>query len=309
MTVGDELTEGIRINLIGGLGNQLHCLAAAWATAARISSPLMINAKEIPFGSNASRRYELDQFDFSKFGPGAIAITGNRLLKFNSIGLNKYFVRAKSKLRVKSPTLWGTYVDDGTPVNIQISRVTNSSIMTGHFLDFEWANHAANYGFPKELHPLSPSREFLSLREKLDYKRIAIHIRLGDYLNLKSLFPIPDEKYYLNAISRIDPIDPRYTIFTDDPVAVYKLYPNLAKDTETILDPTIDISALETMALLSYHQKIVTANSTFSSWAAWFGSNNGAKVVTPVPHLWGKWQDQLPKDWVRFNLITEAFEN
>jgi hypothetical protein len=309
MTIENRDNLGIKVNLVGGLGNQLHGLAAGWATAAWRNWNLGLVTSEIPFGSNPRRRFELTQFDLSGFRKGPIIREELNLPNLKYYPLNRTLVWLMKQFGAGGNASKNVYFEsDKNPLE-QIEIIPPSSILTGHFLDFEWAQLAAARGFPTHLMPKNSGHNFLRLKSELNFDYPALHLRLGDYLQLKKLFPIASEAYYRIALSRINVGKFPYTIFTDDVASAKRLFSDLIKDADRILGPNEGLTALETMALISYHRRIVTATSTFSSWAAWFGSNGGAEVVTPVPHLWGKWQDQLPKDWIRFNLLTEAFEN
>ena len=54
----------IQIKLAGGMGNQLHQLAAGVAVAGYLNTDLKVDISAVNLGSNASRRYELYKFDW-----------------------------------------------------------------------------------------------------------------------------------------------------------------------------------------------------------------------------------------------------
>lgn len=58
---------------------------------------------------------------------------------------------------------------------------------------------------------------------------------------------------------------------------------------------------LASFKMLSQGKMIVTSNSTFSTWAAWF--SNSKYIFTPIPHMINvPWEDSLPENWIRFDM-------
>lgn len=117
-------------------------------------------------------------------------------------------------------------------------------------------------------------------------KRIAIHVRRGDYLKYSNVHPTLDCEYYFKALKIIKDQDPEASpiIFTDDKIWCQNFLPNLEIfQGEEILD----------LCMMSICDHIVIANSSFSWWAAWLGEKKGRQVIAPQ-----KWFGQDgPKDW------------
>jgi hypothetical protein len=119
---------------------------------------------------------------------------------------------------------------------------------------------------------------------------LAIHVRRGDYLNAgtREFHGIMDERYYRNAIKIIDsnsgimPIK----VFSDDIKAAKSLFAGNQSRFEFINSPP-ESSSLESLLLMSRGSGIITANSSFSWWAAWLGQTPSRQVVVPSPWFRG----------------------
>jgi hypothetical protein len=117
----------------------------------------------------------------------------------------------------------------------------------------------------------------------------SVHVRRGDYRSMKfgvakSSWALPIS-YYREAFKRI-PSDVRIAMFSDDPDwAAYKfadLRPWISRTQTPVLD----------LHLMARCRWLVTANSSFSWWAAWLNSRPDRAIFAPKYHLgWriGQW--------------------
>jgi hypothetical protein len=55
-------SDTFTLNLVGGLGNQLHGMAAGYVIAGRTGLKPIFDGTDIPWGSNASRKIEVNKF-------------------------------------------------------------------------------------------------------------------------------------------------------------------------------------------------------------------------------------------------------
>ena len=126
---------------------------------------------------------------------------------------------------------------------------------------------------------------------------IAIHVRGGDYRKKGTPYLELNGDYYKVALGLLSELDPKLPklVFTDDvPIAKEVL------SGVTNLDFVNDnlLSAAESLKLMSKASGIVTANSTFSYWAAMISSNQSL-VVSPKRWMKNKYHDEdfLPRTW------------
>jgi hypothetical protein len=111
--------------------------------------------------------------------------------------------------------------------------------------------------------------------------KIAIHIRLGDYLKEDS-FGIPDEQYYLKAIAMIaNSEDKVIDLFTNSPELVVDYFPNLPWS-KIVIRYSTNQSSIQVLSQMSRYRYLVIGNSTFSWWAAYL-AGGAEKVIYPSP--------------------------
>ena len=286
----------LRVQVMGGLGNQLHGLAAGVAIAGYFQRELIVDTSRVSFGSNLSRIPELHSL---KLDSCEVQIT----FEAPHLGRRKIWhekVRRRSKGVIKSKISFDepSYKDNFQPPYSQIVTM-NPEVFSigGPFIDFGWANEAQKYGFPQVCSPLSGSIDYEEQLSKITKESLAIHVRLGDYLNHTDIFPIASENFYLNAISQAgaNSFD-EIVVFTDSPRLFPLKYPKIAENKKTRVMNS-HLNTVETLSLMSRYETLVGSNSTFSSWAGWFSSPK--TMFTPVPHLRDGWEDHLPASWIR----------
>ena len=291
----------IEIQVMGGLGNQLHCLAAGIVIANHLRLKFLINTERVKFGSNMSRKSELETIYF----PNSDDYLKTKILTNMNFKYSYEVIRRKSRgiLPISNFMAEPDYFDSGSNVNEQILAIPKTTrSVGGPFIDFEWADRAVDFGFPSELVPRSPSNDYESHLSKIDDLSIALHVRLGDYLDLREIFPIVTDAYYLESLDLLKVgQERRLHVFTDSPELVHDFLPKLFKTRNVeIIDPELRMKPVEVMSSMSKYPYLITSNSTFSSWAGWFSPRK--KVVTPTPHLKHNWIDRLPRHWLRLPL-------
>ncbi len=129
----------------------------------------------------------------------------------------------------------------------------------------------------------------------------SIHVRRGDYLDLKHVYNNLQPDYYFQSISRLYNANEiskiNYLVFSDDKNWCFN---NLKLPNMIIVD--IQDELLE-LFLMSKCCNNIIANSSFSWWGAWLNKSKDKKVVSP-----GYWftdsllknqsLDLYPNDWI-----------
>jgi hypothetical protein len=290
----------------GGLGNQLFQYGAALQLSKSLELPIAIN--EVLLGSSIKlnngvghRLLEINQFENSVmeiYSPGKLKsevlsttltverMLGDRVPKFllkfgvfaneqqDQINVFKTIEKAVSiNSYCSSPAYFSECQDE---LAQQISQIRNPS---------EWYLKSV-----KELEEVSP---------------IALHIRLGDYKNLSSVYGRPDPEYYANAVNLItERIGERpIWLFSDEPELANEIVESRI-NISRIIDHNVSDRAIEHLNLLGKCRGIACANSSFSWWSGFLSSKlvQGSTVVFPrpmfdspnlkEPHNW------LPGDWL-----------
>jgi hypothetical protein len=294
-------TRSLEIQVVGGLGNQFFGFAAGLVLARTLNLKPVVNLERVGFGSNLSRKPDLQNIDFGTL-EGCITFVNSR--KSNSAHLYEIIRRfSRDFLPILVSHSEPGYIDSFEVPSEQIKRISpNTRSIGGPFMDFAWVELAKRFGFPTHLMPKICTKKFLDACNITSYADIGIHIRLGDYLKYPDIFPIAPESYYLGALEYLDyKKDQNIHIFTDSPKLARDKFPRLFQLRGVqIVDPKQELSALETMSVMSRYSNLITSNSTFSSWAGWFSADK--KVVTPIPHHFNHWRDTLPNHWMRINI-------
>lgn len=148
--------------------------------------------------------------------------------------------------------------------------------------------------------------------------KTSLHIRAGDYLQHPKSFPVPTDKYYADALSKI-PSDSRVVVFSDDlNFAKQKLDKIGIEDAvfiHGIPRPLIGRRARIApqdqwdMFLMTCCQQHIIANSTFSWWGAYLADSEAVYY----PSVWwgpelnardsrgldvrDSWVDAIPSEW------------
>ena len=110
---------------------------------------------------------------------------------------------------------------------------------------------------------------------------VAVHIRLGDYIQIRELYGnICTEEYYRKAIQyiagRIE--NPVFYVFSDEPERVGDL---LSDYQCCVIEENRGTDSYKDMYLMSKCRHHIIANSTFSWWGAWLDDKPDKIVVTP----------------------------
>jgi len=140
--------------------------------------------------------------------------------------------------------------------------------------------------------------------EMLDLPTISIHIRRGDYMNLKNSFGVLSGEYYNSAIKFIlENSSTKYArvlVFSDDIAIAKQLFCNLETSLPVQFAEPPKNDPDESLMLMSQSGALIISNSSFSWWAAQLG-NKSKFVVCP-----SKWfhdmldpEDLIPPEWHR----------
>lgn len=284
----------IQIRLAGGMGNQLHQLAAGVAMAGYLNSDLKVDTSAINLGSNASRRYELDRFDW---GPLRIETEEIGKPNFFKPFLNKVIRLLPAAFEQLLPTQPSTYAESSEPPEIQLSSIRIGDIVSGHFVSFKWADIAKGYGFAPRVRDEKISVNAREIATTIYDQSLAIHLRFGDYITMPDLFPLITDSFLEKALAIMEG-HKQIWIFTDDLSNAEKYCPKIMKNASFAFSQAT-MSAIDTFWLMTQFPKIITGNSTFSTWAAYLSKVQNPKIVTPTPHLLKGWIDGLPENWIR----------
>jgi hypothetical protein len=292
----------IIVRLAGGLGNQFFQYAAARAVAARFGTEVKVDISKYS-GPTAEpdRKFELNKF------------------RCNPAIASKEEIQVRADPRIyflpdfgynKQPFLGGYdsrthYVESRFTFDPTVFEISKEHFLEGYFQSpryFEGIRDCLMQDF-KLTKPISPpGQEVLDSIESSD-NPICLHIRRGDYVTnptINKAFGVCSADYYANAvqimISRLQ--DPQLFVFSDD---TEWCKANLRFDVPMKVIDCNKGDAPSDIELMTRCKHFISANSTFSWWAAWLGSTAESVVICPRNYYASmrSTADLVPSHWIR----------
>ena len=274
--------KNIQVFLRGGLGNQLFQYSTALWLARRYSKKLIIRSDLLPSSQDSIggvSRWPCQLQDFSH--------SGN--IQWNShqpSGRTNLFGKWMQLLRM---------IGDWTPRMLMSLGVlaserpySNFKLGSGIWIINSYAPHKRlafeNRNILRaQLNDLkSPSTQFVELDKELSGNDfVAIHIRLGDYMNFPEVFGSLDVEYFKRALEVSGTKLEHLVLFTDSPELIDSQITKALKPAK-VIGPIELESPLENILLISRAKVIIASNSSFSWWASLISSPNTSVVA---PHI------------------------
>ena len=260
----------IRVRMLGGLGNQLFQYFAAKRAQFNTGDELLFDFR---WNSYGNVHPDSDIRDFTFFAC-------ENFIEAPDFTKKSYEVhRARNNLSRRSQTLGKLLRVDapGCREPSLSNKISSGWSLEGYYQTLEYYFHyvRTNPDFKLDLKN-PPSKEFSTFLDSLNQETIAVHVRGGDYTKYGEIYAHLEANYYVEAISHLKTKLPtaKIVIFTDD---------NLFASEIISLDSAIfapSLSPSESLMMMSACHGLVTANSTFSTWAAVSGRES-KHVVSP----------------------------
>ena len=181
----------------------------------------------------------------------------------------------------------------------------------GYWQDFSFANIAKSRltAICKSVVNTRIVQQRIATSVELVPDAICVHVRMGDYLSPSNqqIYRLPSTTYYELSVKKAlsQGASSVIYLFSDEPAKARELLTDSLKDLVTInIVELEECSAFETIAWMSMFKYIVTANSTFSAWAAWFSQSENRSKYISSPSSWFKTkfshlEPKLPLSWER----------
>jgi hypothetical protein len=270
--------KGIIPNVMGGLGNQIFIIMAAYIAHKLHNCPLYIFENNI-----SNNKHNLNKFNYN-----------NTLFKYFGIHTNNIF----DELFLKSNGYIMHYLshDDGfkawKPHDLKPGTITSSY--------YQYYPTIKTYE--------SEIRNLLlkGLEEHINKKTISdpdtsafLHIRRGDYLNHPNIHFIQPLEYYKKSVNYLcenRKINKIY-IFSDDMEWVNS-EPFFSSDIFEIINSKDELYCLHLMSQCK--GGAICANSTFSWWGAFLGAYSERNIVI-IPNKWISYniESLFPEEWIK----------
>lgn len=288
----------ITVVIKGGLGNQLFQYASAYALSKRLNQPLALDISFFP--SQTLRWYKLDKLSIDPDVITDPTITfGMKFYKNRYI--NQLVRRSKKLEKIKlggNTTYLVELAGSFAPYFFEIDA--ENVFMNGYFQCEDYFRDYRSEILKTFIPSYDPEPEYVdSLRQIQGCNSVAVHVRHGDFTkgDRTVYHYILCADYYQKAIEmmRGKVEAPVFFCFSDDIEWVKQNIGN--SDNFRFISLSTSHADIDEMMLMKNCKHIITANSTFSWWAAWLNENVNAIRIVP-DRAYGN-DHMIPENWIK----------
>lgn len=282
--------------LVGGLGNQLFQYACGRQLSYKYSIPLKLDLTNFT-------SYKLHAYSLTHFKINATVASAQELSSFPPLSprktiiqkLNGFFTPRASRLIERHFHFMPAVMDVRPPVYLQ-----------GYWQSEKYFHDIAEIIRADCTIATPPDNANHHLGNAIrNCTAVSVHVRRGDYVSnakTNSVHGTCDVAYYQRAVQEIrnKVSSPHFFVFSDDP---HWARTHLTFDWNPVFvnhnEADRNYEDLRLMTLCKHH---IIANSSFSWWGAWLGTNPGKIVIAPK-----RWfatskiddRDLVPTTWQR----------
>lgn len=286
----------IIMRIKGGLGNQLFQYAAVYALSKRLGQEFSFDPC---FTTNmTAREYRISQ----------LCVDSDKIVSVDQLPIkvkilkNAYINKAcrvmnLSKCKCRDYLYWLETRAEWQP---DFFTITSKNLYIDGY--FQSENYFKEYRSEllKQFKPkYVPEDEYLKVLKIIEKcNSVAVHVRRSDFKKDNCKFHyLLDESYYRNAITEMRRLieKPVFFWFSDDMEWVKKYIGN-SPDFRFVGSRT-QHGDIDDMMLMKNCKHIITANSTFSWWAAWLNEHENAIRIAPKKPF--GMEGMIPKVWAR----------
>jgi hypothetical protein len=299
--------DSVRIELVGGLGNQLFQFFAGKFLADKLERNLTIISSRI--GHSATNH---GFFLPNLINDNHLEVLSQRFPKiYNEYSRTADYLDRKV-LRLSFPTrISNFYTSPSIGYDKELVNQSGNLIIKGYFQTYVYFQ--SNPEYRKMVGISSPSNWYLTQSARiLLEKPLIIHIRRGDYKSLSTEFGLLSQDYYQSAVlmlqNRIG--TKRCIVFSDDVPEAREIMRFVPGNQIEFIEPPSESNPAENLLLMSQGSALVTANSTFSLWAGLL-MNDECLVATPTDWFRGRKNPELlrPEKWLRIESKWSSTSN
>jgi len=272
----------LRVELRGGLGNQLFTWASGLGIARSAGLPICLSESQL--------RGSVEEL--LKLG---ITAPFCRECKASDL-----WRRSTRLSKLKSLIQIGEVVEEMSfRFDPSLFRVSKLQTVRGYLQSWKYFEHVRSEIIRQASWVRQPSADFKRLRELVaEDSAIAVHVRGGDYRKHPTTFVDLDSTYYTRALDLVDKNWRTQTIigFSDDVEFAQMKLPFV----NNWIGPRDLPSSAETLILMSSARALVGANSTFSWWAGYLMCAAGSQTIFPKKWFFADYlteEDLMPPDF------------
>lgn len=287
--------------VFGGVGNQLFIFATSYALAKKTNQKLVFDYISA-FKQDKVYKRKIDLFYFDGINK-IISKKYNTIFNLCGLILRYYF----QIFFFKKPFFGIYYINDKNINRYSFEELSKAKIvyLDGYFQDVKlFADYQDEIKFLCST-SLSFGVQQIKLKEEHNYSTICIHVRNYSDVPLKDKSDnlVLDCLYYTRAIEYIKQkvALPYFIIFSDDIEAAKKM--KLASSNIEYIENNNDIipSHIKDLQLMASCSHFIIANSTFSWWAAFLGSNSDKMVLRSGGDFYVQNSNFYLSDWIIIN--------
>lgn len=313
------MAKRLKVNLAGGLGNQLNCYFAALYFAQKFGYELLT----INYGT--VNKIHIHPNSLINILPKSVLLKESKqiFIEFENIPTN---LRLHGAFRSKGRHIYTLFktlngiLDDSNYLSLPehqyheiceskfkiVSVNASRDVRLNGFFPSQWFFQELESKFYSSNSMINFSK-IVSSRDVRSKNTVsepycALHLRVGDYyLPGKNTFGVVDESYYLNAVLHLQKEFPGIKIWavSDQEILASKLYQRLLTKQVKLIRNLDKKSPLETFEFIRNANFVICANSSFSYWAARLNPNIEKVVIPATPHLSIAGVKSLPNNWIR----------
>jgi hypothetical protein len=262
----------IKINLVGGLGNQLFTYFAGVYKSEIDGKIPILNLGEL-YARGTNHGVFITEFEL----PFAVVTNVDSLIKSQISRVLRFLIRKGLLSKNLINQFTGHFQSSEIGFDASLERANSVREISGYFQSHKYFD-LIRRGDLKRLSLLNPSDWYNRKSQKLgSFNWIALHVRRGDFKQLASTVGLLDANYYLEGVNLLDsklesslPI----VVFSDDIDEAREILKPISARVIDWVTPPAESAASESLMLMSQATALVIANSTFSWWGAKLSTSN-----------------------------------
>lgn len=271
----------IKVQVAGGLGNQLFGLAAGLYVSTKSGIPVSLDLSQIDKGVTA---HGVSLTELSM--PSGVNTYIETLTRNLMVATLDNLTRHLGSLGKSSSIAFGSYTSHTAGYDPVLNQINKPISLRGYFQTYKFAEFVESE-FPgiwnDVIQPNHPSNWYLAMKKQVEAESsVAVHVRRGDYRRFAQSLGLLSSEYYASAIDQALNVSGgrRIWVFSDEINLAKAVVPSDKRAEFHYVEPPSNESPVSTLALMSLASGHVISNSTFAWWAA-YASRTSRIVVAP----------------------------
>jgi hypothetical protein len=296
-------TSRTNIKVVGGIGNQLFGFFFGALVSTLLETRLSLDTRLIKFGSNKDRSsiFQEIKIDGQSFDTVNAQVTNEILLNYADFYKRIYW---------KFTNFFSRSISEEECIAPKFKFKANQSYK-GYFQNWFYVDKFAATIPNVNLKPMKNSTRYSEELDKLKIQSpICIHLREGDYLNFPEIYRLIPVKYFdycLNLEKSKNSNRPIW-IFTEDADSLKFYDESFVSLATRIIDRRTGLTDIESFMLMTQCKTLISTNSTYSLWAAWFVWQNGNTAYIPFQsYISGVSDELMDERWNRYDFEKDIF--